>query len=312
MDNKENIHISVVTPVYGCRAALFELYTRLRDTLEKLTPDFEIIMVNDASPDNAWETIKELATKDKRVKGINLSRNFGQHYAITAGLDYAKGEWVVVMDCDLQDRPEEIVKLYNKALEGSDIVMGKRISRQDTKRKIFWSKLFYKIYNFLTDSKLDPAITNFCIMRYKVVEALNQVRDKHRAFLLFIHWVGFSKSYIEINHNERRFGNSSYNFRKSFSLAINSMLFFSEKPLRIAIIFGIILTFFATFFILFKVALNLIIGTEIIGWSSLIATIAFSTGLIITIIGIVGLYLGSVFREVKQRPIYICSDFINI
>jgi len=110
--------LSVITPVYGCKTCLYELYFRLKESLEKITPDFEIIFVNDASPDCAWETIVELTNKDKRVKGIDLSRNFGQHYAITAGLDQCTGEWVVVMDCDLQDQPEEIIKLYNKAKEG--------------------------------------------------------------------------------------------------------------------------------------------------------------------------------------------------
>ena len=114
MQNNKKIDISIITPVYGCSKSLNELYKRLNQTLSKITDNFEIIMVNDASPDNAWDVIKELAKKDKRVKGINFSRNFGQHYAITAGLDYSEGEWVVVMDCDLQDQPEEIVKLYEK------------------------------------------------------------------------------------------------------------------------------------------------------------------------------------------------------
>ncbi len=132
MHINNKIHISVISPVYGCKTCLYELYFRLKETLEKITPDFEIILVNDGSPDGAWETIVELANKDKRVKGIDLSRNFGQHYAITAGLDYCKGQWVVVMDCDLQDRPEEIIKLYDKSKEGVDIVLAQRINRRDS------------------------------------------------------------------------------------------------------------------------------------------------------------------------------------
>jgi len=127
MTTHKKIHISIVVPVYGCGKSLVQLYGRLDKTLSSLTNDFEIIMVNDASPDDAWKTIKSLSEKDKRVKGINLSRNFGQHSAITAGLDYAQGDWVVVMDCDLQDQPEEILKLYNKAQEGYDVVFGKRV-----------------------------------------------------------------------------------------------------------------------------------------------------------------------------------------
>src|SRR5450759_43697 len=145
-------HISIVSPVYGCKNCLYELYYRLKETLEKITPDFEIILVNDASPDGAWETIVELANKDKRVKGIDLSRNFGQHYAITAGIDNCNGEWVIVMDCDLQDQPEEIIKLYDKAKEGSQIVFGQRIQRNDRWLKRTWSQIFYTTLGYLTDT----------------------------------------------------------------------------------------------------------------------------------------------------------------
>src|SRR5450759_2102429 len=138
-------HISIVSPVYGCKTCLYELYYRLKETLEKITPDFEIILVNDASPDGAWDIIVELANKDKRVKGIDLSRNFGQHYAITAGLDRSNGEWVVVMDCDLQDQPEEILKLYDKTKDGFDIVLAKRTNRKDSFVKKTFSMIFYNI-----------------------------------------------------------------------------------------------------------------------------------------------------------------------
>lgn len=141
--------ISVVTPVYGCCKSLNNLYERLNKTLSTITEDFEIIMVNDSSPDNAWDTIKELAKKDDRVKGINLSRNFGQHKAITAGLDYAKGDWIIVMDCDLQDQPEEIIKLFNKAQEGYDIVFGRRAERKDSFFKKLGSMFFIKYMTIL-------------------------------------------------------------------------------------------------------------------------------------------------------------------
>ena len=159
----DNIHISIVTPVYGCGTSLDALYLRLKKILLSITNDFEIIMVNDASPDNAWDTIKLLAKEDNRVKGINLSRNFGQHRAITAGLDYAQGDWVVVMDCDLQDQPEEILKLYNKAQEGYDVVFGRRHQRKDSSYKRLGSKLFYKILGYFTESKIDNSVANFSI-----------------------------------------------------------------------------------------------------------------------------------------------------
>jgi len=155
--------VSIVIPVYGCRNCLLELYFRLKDTLPLISSDFEIIMVNDSSPDLAWTTILDIAEKDQRLKGINLSRNFGQHYAITAGLDYCAGNWVVVMDCDLQDRPEEIINLYNKAQEGWDVVFASREIRRDSLIKRSLSKLFYLTLGYLTNTEQDANIANFGI-----------------------------------------------------------------------------------------------------------------------------------------------------
>ena len=144
----ENPHISIVTPVYGCANCLERLHERLVSSLSEISENFEIIMVNDGSPDDAWDRIIQLGKRDGRIKGINLSRNFGQHHAITAGLDYAHGDWVVVMDCDLQDQPEEISKLYRKAQEGYDVVFGRRIARRDNYLKRLGSELFYKVLEY--------------------------------------------------------------------------------------------------------------------------------------------------------------------
>ena len=164
MTPDQKIHISVVIPVYGCSSVLQELHQRLLKALLPITDSFEIIMVNDACPEDSWAEIKLLAKKDQRVIGINLSRNFGQHRAITAGLDRAAGEWVVVMDCDLQDRPEEIPKLYNKAQEGFDVVFGRRVRRKDTVLKRLGSSFFYTTLSYFTDSPMDSSIANFSII----------------------------------------------------------------------------------------------------------------------------------------------------
>ena len=201
-------HISIVTPIYGCCKSLENLYTRIEKTLSKITQDFEIIMINDASPDNAWETIKKLSHMDNRVKGINLSRNFGQHRAITAGLDYAKGDWTVVMDCDLQDQPEEILKLYNKAQEGYDIVFGRRAERKDGFYKKLGSKFFYKVYDYFTESKVDSTIANFSIISSKVLASLKNLQEQNRMYPLFVNWVGFKRAEIDIEHASREDGKS--------------------------------------------------------------------------------------------------------
>src|ERR1035437_711617 len=209
-------HISIVTPVYGCRTCLVELYLRLTQSLEAINTDYEIIMVNDASPDGAWITIEEIAKKDKRVKGIDLSRNFGQHYAINAGLEKCSGEWVIVMDCDLQDQPEEIYKLYLKAQEGFDVVLAQRQMRQDSFLKVYLSKFFYKTLGYLTDTEQDSTIANFGIYHKKVIQTICSMGDSMRYFPTMVRWVGFKQTAIAIEHASRTEGKSSYNFSRLF------------------------------------------------------------------------------------------------
>jgi polyisoprenyl-phosphate glycosyltransferase len=307
-----SVFISVVTPVYGCKTALIELYIRLKDTLDKINPDFEIIFVNDASPDDAWETIVELAQKDKRVKGINLSRNFGQHYAITAGLDHCKGEWVVVMDCDLQDQPEDIQNLFLKVSEGHDIVLGRRTIRFDSFFKKMLSKIFYFILAYLTETKQDYKIGNFGIYNKKVIQSIKKLGDNNRYLPTMVRWVGFKSETIEIIHAGRIYGKTSYSLKKLVHLALNTILSFSDKPLRITIKFGMLISFLSViyaFYILIRYIQNSIIIT---GWTSLIISIWFLSGIIIFVLGIVGLYIGKTFEKVKDRPLYIIDSVMNI
>lgn len=299
---------SIVIPLYKCSKSILELYNRLVSSIDQITNDFEIIFVNDASPENDWEIVKELAAKDIRVIGINFSRNFGQHYAITAGLDFAKGDWIVVMDGDLQDQPEEILKLYNKALEGFDVVLGQRLNRKDKYFKRFFSFIYYKLLSYLTDTKIDSSVGTFRILSKQVVFEYNKMREYYRFFGSMINWLGFNTAYLPIKHNERTFGVSSYSFKKAFKLAITGALSFSDKPLKLTIKFGILIVFFSSLYIFYKLANILLYGTSAIGWSSLIASIFFSTGIIVTILGMIGLYIGRIFEQVKQRPLYIIKQ----
>ena len=241
--------ISVVIPVYGCSATLQLLYDRLSKVLQTITSDYEIIMVNDASPDNAWEFIQKLAHTDERIKGINLSRNFGQHRAITAGLDYAKGDWVVVMDCDLQDQPEEIIKLYQKANEGYDVVFGRRYQREDRYLKKIGSSLFYKVYNYFTEANFDSSIANFSIISARVAGELRKLREQNRSYPLFVNWLGFKQTSVDIAHAKREEGRSAYTFSRLINLAIDSIVSHSNKPLRLSIKFGFSLSFFLASFL---------------------------------------------------------------
>jgi len=308
----ESIKISVVSPIYGCKECLFELYDRLVKTLSQITEQFEIILVNDACPQGSWERIVMLCARDERVKGINLSRNFGQHYAITAGLDHACGEWVVVMDCDLQDRPEEIIKLYNKAIEGYDIVFGRRAKRQDSFFKRLGSRAFNRVLEYFTDTKHDNSIANFGIYAHKVIATINQYREQSRDFLLFAKMVGFKKTEIDIEHAARTYGESSYNLSKLIHLATDSIIAHSNKPLRLSIQLGFGIAFISLIFAAWLVIRYFFYHTPAEGWTSLMVSMFFMFGLLFAIIGITGLYIGKIFDEVKHRPLYIIQETINL
>ncbi len=308
----ESVTISVVSPIYGCKECLFELYDRLVKTLSQITENFEIILVNDACPQASWERIAMLCAKDPRVKGINLSRNFGQHYAITAGLDHATGDWVVVMDCDLQDRPEEIIKLYNKALDGYDIVFGRRAERQDSFIKRFGSMAFNRVLEYFTETKHDNSIANFGLYAHKVVETINRYREHSRDFLLFAQMVGFKKVEIDIEHAPRAHGESSYNFSKLFRLAIDSIISHSNKPLRLSIQLGFFIALASLGYASWLVIRYFFYHTPAEGWTSLMVSMFFMFGLLFAIIGITGLYIGKIFDEVKRRPLYVIQETINL
>jgi dolichol-phosphate mannosyltransferase len=308
MEARRNIYISVIIPVYGCSSCLQELYMRLVKTIEIITKDFEIIMVNDASLDNSWEVIMELSKNDLRVKGIKLSRNFGQHYAITAGIDYCIGKWIIVMDCDLQDQPEEILKLYQMAQKGFDVVLAKRSARKDKFAKRLVSKLFYRTLGYLTDSKQDETVANFGIYSQKVISQVRNLRESIRYFPTMIKWVGFNVTNIDVEHAKRTQGNSSYNFSQMLNLALDIMLAYSNKPLKLTVKLGFGVAFISFIFagVTFVKWMNGEIS--ILGWASLITSIWFLTGCILITLGIVGLYVGKTFEGTKNRPLYVIDE----
>lgn len=303
--------ISVVIPVYGCKAALPELHRRLTDTLTQLTQDYEIILVNDMCPQNSWEVIEQICKQDKNVIGLEMSRNFGQIKAILAGLDHSSGDWVVVMDCDLQDRPEEILNLYSKAQEGYDVVFARRAQRKDSFMKVLVSKCFYKIYSFATDGNYDPALCNFSISSRKVVDEYCSMRELHRAFVMYIKWMGFKQGVIDVDHNERYEGKSGYNFKKRIQMALEILTSQSDKLLKFTAIMGFFIAL-AAFLVDVIIAIRYVVGHVTPGWSSLIATTVLMGGLTIMCIGIVGIYIGNIFMEVKNRPLYIIRSGLNL
>lgn len=297
--------ISVVIPVYKAEHCLNELYLRLKAALESISPDFEIVLVEDCGGDNSWQVIVQLAAADPRVRGIQFSRNFGQHYGITAGLEHCHGDWVVVMDCDLQDRPEEIPRLYLKAQEGYDIVLARRGVRQDPLLKRITSWIFYKLFSYLADIEYDGASGNFRIMSRKVVENFRLMGEQLRFFGGLVQWLGFPTSSIEVAHAERFEGNSTYTFAKLWKLAAETIIAYSDKPLRIGVRFGFGMAGLAFCYGLYILLRAYLYGSPIPGWNSMIISLYFIGGIIIAMLGIIGIYLGKAFDESKKRPLYI-------
>ena len=227
--------ISVISPEYKGAAMVSDLVRRIKDSVTPISENFEIILVNDASPDDTWTEIQKVCSDDPRVKGINLSRNFGQHYAISAGLQHAKGEWIIVMDCDLQDRPEEIPNLYAKAVEGYDIVYAQRAERKDSFFKKLSSHLFHKVFDWLSGTKTDETIANFGIYHSKVIKEYNKMPEVARAFGSLIKYLGFRQTAITVSHAERAEGKSSYTLHKLLKLSFDVIIANSNKPLILAV-----------------------------------------------------------------------------
>lgn len=310
--SREMVDISVVTPVYGCCDCLVELHRRLVAVLEPLVESFEIVMVNDASPDGSWAKIVELSKLDSRVKGVNLSRNFGQHYAISAGLDHTFGRYAVVMDCDLQDQPEEITKLYAKIQEGHDIVFGRRVDRQDGFFKKLSSKMFWFVYSYLTDTKLNSSTANFSIITRQVVQNLCRFKERNRSYPLFLDWLGFDVDYVDVEHSARYAGETSYSLRKLIHFAVESITSQSNKPLVLSIQFGFSMSFLSFIYAFYLFMRYMLYGVPVSGWTSLMVSIYFLAGLGFSNIGMIGLYLGKVFDETKNRPLYVVKERLNL
>lgn len=309
MEHSAKPKLSVVVPVYGSDEVLPELYQRTVSTLEKITPEFEFIFVNDASPDNAWQVIKELAAKDRRIRGINLSRNFGQYPAITAGLSVSHGEWVVVMDCDLQDQPEAIEKMYRKAQEGFFVVVGSRQKRHDGLLRRFVSWGFYTTLNYLTRRRHDRTLTNFGLYHRKVIDAVLSLQDHMRYFSVMVRWVGFRTATVPVEHASRKGGKSGYSLAKLFSLATDIILAYSEKPLRLIVKIGIVVTFVSVIYFAFVLGRAFFAGPAS-SLEILTGSLWLIFGLLSTMLGVIALYLGKTFEETKKRPIYIVQEEI--
>jgi len=305
--------ISVVIPVYACAPCLRPLTARLVKTLAKLAASYEIIFVDDGSKDRAWAVIGELAGKNNKVKGLKLSRNFGQHRAITAGLDYARGNWVVVMDGDLQDQPEEIPKLYLKAREeGYEIVFARRNQRQDSWGKRTWSWWYHQIFSLLSGLPADPQIANFSICARQVVEAFGEYPERFRSFREIVRAMGFRQTSVSVVHARRPEGKSGYTPLKMLSLALDTATGYSTRLLTVWIWVGFFLAAVSMIIGLSILVRYFTYGIGVAGWASVMVMISGLSGMILLGIGILGIYLAKLFGEMKQRPLYHIAKRLGV
>jgi dolichol-phosphate mannosyltransferase len=303
-------YISIVVPVYNEELLISELVKRVKINTKIITEDFEILLIDDGSTDNTWKKIYQEASQDKRIKGIKFSRNFGHHYAITAGLNDSLGDWVVVMDGDLQDRPEVIPELHRKAVEGFDVVFVSRQNRPESISYRTLQRVFYFLLNLLSGLKFDSTQANFSIISRKVVEATKDFSEYSRFYVSTINWLGFSRASISADHGKRFIGSPSYTFKKRIKLAFDIISSFSERPLRFAIYLGAIISSVAVIGAIWILLGNLTGKSELVGWSGLMLTLFFFNGTLLIVIGLVGVYIGKIFQQVKARPLFVISEKI--
>jgi glycosyltransferase involved in cell wall biosynthesis len=309
---KENCECSVVIPVYNSASIFPELHTRLVSALEKVVDSFEIIAVLDGCHDNSFEVISLKAAEDNRVRLIELSRNFGHQTAITAGLQYASGKLVVIMDDDLEDPPEVIPSLINKSREGFDVVYGiRRQRRRALPYRILYS-LFYRILGALVDLKIPYDAGDFCLMTVKVVETLKSMPENNRYLRGMRAWCGFAQTGVEYDRGQRFAEESGYTLKKYISLAFDAIFSFSYKPLKLVSLLGFMIAGLS-----FLYGLNLVVArlsgalAQVPGWVSLQVSILFFSGIQLISVGVLGEYMIRVYDEVKQRPKFVVGRMVG-
>lgn len=299
--------LSVVVPVYRAEGCVAELYTRLVAAIEPLTDDFEIVLVEDRGPDGSWSAIQAIAAGDRRVRGFRLSRNFGQHTAITAGLAESRGDRVVVMDCDLQDPPEEIPLLVAKANEGFDVVLTRRVRRHQPLPRRIAGRAYFRLRKLFLRIDVDTEYASLSLMSRKVVDAFLSLQDRDRQYMLILHWLGFDRAVIETRQADRHHGRSSYTLSALIRVAVDGIFFQTTILLRWIVYLGFLVAVagvvLAGGLISWSFARN-----PPPGWTSLAVLILLIGGFIIVSTGITGLYIGKIFDQVKGRPLYIVDE----
>jgi polyisoprenyl-phosphate glycosyltransferase len=300
--------LSVVVPCFNEEKNIEVLYNELAPVLSALTEDYEIIFVDDGSRDDTFKIIRRISENDHNVEGISLSRNFGHQVAIMAGLQHCKGDIVVMMDADMQHPPEVITQLIEEYQKGFDIVNTRRIDAKDAGMfKKASSRFFYRLINFLSDVKIEPAAADFRLMTRKAVDAFLQLEEKDRFTRGLISWMGFKQSVVEYHASSRYAGKSKYTLSKMLRFGMDGITSFSSKPLRISFYAGLVIFFLGIVYAIYAIIEN-INGKTIQGWTSLLVTVLIIGGFQLLSLGIIGEYIARIFNQTKARPLYFIKD----
>lgn len=298
--------------MYMAEHTVEALAGRIAGSLDPLGAEYEIILVDDGSPDDSWSRIQECCRMSRRVKGLRLSRNFGQHPAITAGLREARGKWIVVLDCDLQDRPEEIPALYAKAMEGYHIVQASRDIRHDSPFRRMASWGYHRIFGAITGLRTRHTVGNFGIYSRQAIDAILAMPELYRQLPAQLEYIGFSRATIPATHDARASGKSSYTLGKLTAITINSMVANSSKPLQWAVGLGFAMSMLSFALAIYNIAARIYGIITLPGYTTTVFSIWFVGGILLTMLGTLGLYIGKIFDQVKGRPPYIIMERINI
>jgi len=305
--------LSVVIPLYNEELVIGEMYARLTTVLESNQLDYELVLVNDGSKDRTIHMAKELIKKDKRIKLVSFSKNFGHQIAITAGMDKACGQVVVIIDADLQDPPEIIIKMIEKWREGYQVVYGQRKKRKgESLFKLATASIFYRTLKKLTAVDIPVDTGDFRLLDRKVLNQLIGMRERNRFVRGMVSWVGFKQCKVEYEREKRFAGETKYPLKKMFKFAMDGVLSFSQVPLKISSIFGFICSGISFLLIIYGLVRKVFSPEAVvIGWASTFVTVLFLGGVQLITIGILGEYLGRIHEEIKGRPLYIIDEEIN-